>query len=617
MSGIEHAARNKSFAALIHDLEGVIAKKSEDETSMKAAARGSLLAEWRSSALGELSLAALDAELKWMFIPGGQILFRENEVADSLYVVLTGCLGVIVRDNNGRDLLIARIAAGETVGEMGLLDGGVRSATVEALRDTEVLKLDKASYEDLLVRHPKSMRALISLLVRRLRNTTRSATTMPVRTIAVVPLGLEVNHRKTAGDLHNRLVSDGERAILLDSTSGRRSTAWFNAAEATNDLILYCAEPSNQQWTSFCLRQADRVLLVASSTMSVAMPPWLADQPQPLRRPVDLVLLHDNGLNGRGALKHWRSLLSVDLICHVRTANTNDIARLARFLRGRAVTLVLSAGGARGFAHLGVVRALREADVPIDLVGGCSMGSIVAAAVAMEWDDAEIKERLRNAFVNTNPVNDYTLPFLSLIKGRKVTRLLEQNFGGLRIEELWRPFFCVSTNLTTGTLAVHRDGLLVDALRASISIPGLLPPVIIGGDVHVDGGVMNWLPVDVLGAKRGAIVAVDVASDPALVSFEECNRVHAWRFLGRRRKFPPIVAVLLRAATISGDSLTKIAHAQADILFKPPLENVDLLDWQACDRAIETGYRHAVEKLEQLGKSVASWTRGVTTEVAL
>jgi NTE family protein len=582
---------------------------------MEAAARGSPLAAWRSSALGEISLAALDAELKWMFIPGGQVLFRENEVADSLYVVLTGCLGVIVRDNNGRDMLIARIAAGETVGEMGLLDGGARSATVEALRDTELLKLDKASYEDLLVHHPKSMRALISLLVRRLRNTTRSATTMmPVRTVAVVPLGLEVDHRKIAQDLHNKLVSDGERAMMLDSTSGGRSTAWFNAAEAINDLILYCAEPTNQQWTSFCLRQADRVLLVASSTTSVAIPPWLADQIQPLRRPADLVLLHDNRLNGQRALEHWRSLLSIDLICHVRTANANDIARLARFLRGKAVTLVLSAGGARGFAHLGVVRALREAHVPIDLIGGCSMGSIVGAAVALEWDDAEIKERLRNSFVNKNPVNDYTLPFLSLIKGRKVARLLEQNFGGLRIEELWRPFFCVSTNLTTGTLAVHRDGALVDALHASISIPGLLPPVIMGGDVHVDGGVMNWLPVDVPGAKRGTIIAVDVASDPALVSFEECNRVQAWRFLGRRRKFPPIVAVLLRAATVSGDSLTKMAHAHADILFKPPLESVDLLDWQACDQAIETGYRHAVEKLEQLGKPVASCTRGIQRE---
>jgi NTE family protein len=138
-----------------------------------------------------------------------------------------------------------------------------------------------------------------------------------------------------------------------------------------------------------------------------------------------------------------------------------------------------------------------------------------------------------------------------------------------------------------------------------------------GRDAHVDGGVMNWLPVDVPGAKRGTIIAVDVASDPALVSFEECNRFQTWRFLRRRRKFPPIVAVLLRAATVSGDSLTKMAHAHADILFKPPPENVDLLDWQACDQAIDTGYRHAVEKLEQLGKSVTSRIRRITTAVTL
>jgi NTE family protein len=124
------------------------------------------------------------------------------------------------------------------------------------------------------------------------------------------------------------------------------------------------------------------------------------------------------------------------------------------------------------FAHL------REAHVPIDLIGGCSMGSIVGAAVALEWDDAEIKARLRATFVNTNPIDDYTLPFLSLTKGVKVARLLTQNFGAHRIEELWRPYFCVSTNLTAGTLAVHRDGPLVEALRASISIPGLLPPVL-------------------------------------------------------------------------------------------------------------------------------------------
>jgi NTE family protein len=589
----------------------------EHKTFANVDVTGSLNGSSHSSDLDELSLSAFGAGLKRIFLPGGQILFRENEVADSLYIVISGCLGVVVRGNDGHDVLVARIPAGETVGEMGLLDGGIRSATVEALRDTELLKFDKASYEDRLLRDPRSIHALISLLVRRLRKTTHTEnrTTLPSRTVAVVPLALDVDHRRVANDLHKQLSSGGQRAILLDCMSAERSTGWFHATEAGNDITLYCAEPANQEWTNLCLRQADRVLFIASATSAFATPPWLAGQL--LRRPADLVLLHDSGRSGLHPNAPWRKHVPVDLICHVRTGNVSDIARLARLLRGTANTLVLSAGGARGFAHLGVVRALREARVPIDLIGGCSMGSIVGAAVALEWDDVEIRERLRHSFVNTNPVNDYTLPFLSLIKGRKVARLLEQNFGGLRIEELWRPFFCVSTNLTTGTLAVHRDGPLVGALHASISIPGLLPPVIIGGDVHVDGGVMNWLPVDVPGAKRGAIIAVDVASDPALVSFEECDRVQAWRFLGRRRKFPPIVAVLLRAATVSGDSLTKMAHAQADVLFKPPLENIDLLDWQACDQAIETGYRHAVEKLEQLGKPVASCTRGITTGVAL
>jgi NTE family protein len=579
----------------------------EHETFVERGVTETLTAASPSSAFFDSSLSAFGAGLQRMFLPGGQILFRENEIADSLYIVLSGCLGVVVRGSNGHDVLVARVAAGETVGEMGLLGGGVRSATVEALRDTELLKFDKASYDDLLLRDPRLIHALLSLLVRRLRETTRpnKGTILPIRTVAVVPLGLDVDHRRVADDLHKRLSSDGQRALLLDCTSAEGSTSWLHAAEAGNDITLYCAEPANQQWTNLCLRQADRVLFVASATSVFATPPWLAGQIQTLRRSADLVLLHNGRRSGVQSPVHWRTHLPVDLICHVRLGNPNDTARLARLLRGTAITLVLSAGGARGFAHLGVIRALREAHVPIDVIGGCSMGSIVGATVGLEWDDAEIKERLRHSFVNTNPVNDYTLPFLSLIKGRKVAHLLEQNFGSLRIEDLWRPFFCVSTNLTTGTLAVHRDGPLVDALRASISIPGLLPPVMIGRDAHVDGGVMNWLPVDVPGAKRGTVIAVDVASDPALVSFEECSRFQTWRFLRRRRKLPPIVAVLLRAATVSGDSLTKMAHAQADILFKPPLEDVDILDWQACDRAIDAGYSHAVEKLEHLEKRAA------------
>jgi NTE family protein len=558
------------------------------------------------SALDELSLAALDAELKRVLIPGGQTLFHENDVADALYIVISGCLGVIVSDGHGRDILVSRIVAGETVGEMGLFDGGFRSATIEALRDTELLRLDKSSCARLVEQHPGSMLSLMSLLVRRLRNTTRHADGQaPIRTVALVAADHDADHQSVAHDLVNRLVADGQRALLLDCKSADRSTEWLSAAEAANDLVVYCAEPANSDWTKLCLRQADRVLLVASSGLPFTMPTSLAQDGKDCRQPLDLVLLHQGRRDVGQTIERWCTRPPIDVVCHVRHGNPNDIARLARLLRGTAVGLVLSAGGARGFAHLGVVRALREAHVPIDLIGGCSMGAIVGAAVAMEWDDAEIRERLRSAFVESNPINDYTLPFLSLVKGNKVARRLEEHFGRMRIEDLWRPFFCVSTNLSEGAVAVHRDGPLTRALRASVAIPGLLPPVMIDREAHVDGGVMNWLPVDVMGSKRGPVIAVDVASDPALMSFEECNGTRPdWRFWRRPGKMPPIVDLLFRAATVSSDALGRTARGQADILFKPALETVDLLDWKACDRAIDAGYRHAIETLEHRDKSM-------------
>jgi NTE family protein len=561
------------------------------------------------STLDEPTLAALEAELKWVRVPGGQILFRENDVADALYVVMSGCLGVSVSDGHGGDALVSRIVAGETVGEMGILDGGFRSATVEALRDTELLRLDKSSCERLVEQYPRSMLSLMSLLVRRLRNTTRHLDDQAqVRTVALVSTDHYADHRRVAHDLVNRLVADGRRALLLDCKSVNRSTEWLSAAEAANDLVVYCAEPSNPDWTKLCLRQADRVVLIASSGAPFAMPTWLAEEGKECRRPFDLVMIQQGRRNIGRTVECWRARLPIDVVCQVRHGNPNDIARLLRLLRGTAVGLVLSAGGARGFAHLGVVRALREAHIPIDRIGGCSMGAIVGAAVAMEWDNAEIRDRLRSAFVESNPINDYTLPFLSLVKGHKVTRRLEEHFGSTCIEDLWRPFFCVSTNLSAGVLAVHRDGPLVRALRASVAIPGLLPPVMIDREAHVDGGVINWLPVDVMGAKRGPVIAVDVASDPALVAFEGGKSMQPdWRFWRRWGKMPPIVDLLFRAATVSCDALGRAACAQADILFKPALETVDLLDWMACDRAIDAGYRHAIKLLEQRDKATARW----------
>jgi NTE family protein len=576
----------------------------QSTTSERGAAAGRLSGVPLFREFDALSLAALEAELDRLDVPGGATLFREGEVADALYVVLAGCLGVTIRDGKGDAVLIARAHAGETIGEMALLDGGLRSATAIALRDSELLRLGKAEFERLAGQHPGSMLSLVALLARRLRDTThRAGEAAPIRTVALVPADRAVDHRRVAAELADQLTGNGRRVTRLDGDMPALTTEGLNAVEAASDLVLYCGEAGDTGWTRLCLRQADRVMLVAAAGSPFVLPAWLADDAQNWRRPLDLVLLHDGRGDGAAA-QETRRPPPFNLVCHIRRGSRDDVGRIARILTGTSVGLVLSAGGARGFAHLGVIRALREAGIPIDLIGGCSMGAIVGACVGREWDDAEIRERLRRAFVDSNPVNDYTLPFFALAKGEKVARRLDEHFGGIRIEDLWRPFFCVSANLTAGVLAVHRDGPLTPALRASVAIPGLLPPVTMDGEAHVDGGTMNYLPVDVMKPTCGRVIAVDVASDPVLTPLGESGRRPSIRqFLRQRRKIPPIVDLLVRAATVGTEALAKASRDQADLLFRPPLETVDLLDWRACDRAIDMGYRHAIDKLERLDKS--------------
>jgi NTE family protein len=230
------------------------------------------------------------------------------------------------------------------------------------------------------------------------------------------------------------------------------------------------------------------------------------------------------------------------------------------------------------------------------------MGGILAAGVAADWSDAELVLRFRRSFVDTNPLSDFTLPFVSLVSGRKVGQLLRRELGEIEIEDLPLPYFCVSSNLTTGRIAVHQHGLLWRWLRASVAIPGVLPPVFHGGEVYVDGGAMNNLPVDVMRAMgRGPVIGVDVGADRAFTTdIEATETPPLWKLLiGRRglRRRPNILQILWRSGMVNSATATLLQRSQTDLLLTPALESLDLLDWKSFERAIDIGYRDACERL--------------------
>ena len=567
--------------------------------------------------IGDAALRRLLAESDWFGLPGGTQLARDGEHDRAVFLVVTGSLGVFVSNENSPKRLVATVPAGETVGEMSLLTGESHSATLVALRDTELLRLGPKAFDMMLTRYPRIMLNLLKIVVRRLRETTRGGhqRTRP-KTFAVVPLQRGLATASVARSIAEILVNMGAKAAVLDSSASDETTDWFNRFEAEHDVVFYQGDQPDSTWTSFCLRQADRVMLLANADETMPLHPFERRFfKREMAAPPELLLLHPGDATARGLPQHIE--LRNDLFGthhHVRTGSSNDLKRLARFVAGSAVNIVLAGGGARGFAHIGVLKALHEAGVPFDYVGGTSMGGIVAAGVAMEWSIEELTERVRDAFVVNKPLSDFTLPLIALFRGARVSALLQKHFGGVRIEDLPKPYFCVSSDLTTGRDYVHRTGPLWRALRASVALPGILPPVTENGHLLVDGGVMNNLPVDVMAAEaRGPIIAVDVAGEIDLHAEDErYGERSIWSLISQRMHgSPSIISILMRAGTVGSDLQRRNVREQADFLFEPPLGGIGMRDWKAFERAIAQGYAHASLEIEKHGVPFSdSWTAG-------
>ncbi|WP_430910731.1 patatin-like phospholipase family protein [Methylobacterium sp. sgz302541] len=561
--------------------------------------------------LDDAAATALRGRMEPCAVPGGTVLFRQGDRADGLYVIVSGSVGVASRDpDTGAVRRIARLRPPDTVGEVALLSDAPRSATATVLRDALLLRLGRACFDDLAMRHPAAMLYFARLLADRLRSLGGGRPVMHApMTFAVIAVTGGVDARAFGATLADAL---GGRTGFLPDWPDNADETWFHAYETGHERVVYAAVDPDCPWSRLCLRRADHVLLLAAA----GQPPLERsgeldlDSPDGWRR-CDLVVAQEASAHGARPAAPGIDALPVAMRHQVRIGRAADHARLARLVSGRARGLVLSGGGARGFAHIGVLRALEEAGHPVDFVGGTSIGAVVGASVAMGWSADEISGHVFDAFVSSSPINDYTLPVLSLTRGTKVDERLRRHFGEVRVEGLWLPFLCVSANLTTGAAMVHREGDLATALRASIAIPGLLPPVMAEEGVLVDGGTMNNLPADLLaGQERGPVLAVDVGSD---LAFERMP-MRSWqgrvvrRLLGASEATPGIAQLLLRAATVSSDAQAAMSREHATAVMRPPLAGIDLRDWRSWERIAGIGYRHAVERIE--AGTLRAWSEG-------
>jgi NTE family protein len=573
--------------------------------------------------LSEPALAALRAAAVPQDVKGGDYLVREGDIADTLYLVATGRFCVQLPD--GRPL--AEIEAGEPIGELAFFSGVPRTADVRALRDSTVLALTREAYAAVSATHREITDGILAEVSRRLARNTRKMEAVigtmaakPGRVVAILPAGgaalppglpeglAAVLARYDAPRLVHR--ADMPANVNFD---GEAFGNWIGTLERSAGRVLLCSS-DDDAWNRAIARNADDLLLVAplgDMAVDAALSP-LEDYALPRFLPSNrsLLLWRERAAQQIAGSARWLDGRDVKLHHHLALETDADFARVARFMAGRANGVVLAGGGALGCAHIGVMQAMIENDVPIDFYGGTSAGAAMGGALARGLTAEETLAQMQEMFIDRKAMKRVTIPVHSLLDPRVFDAELRMRYGEQDIADLPYNFFAVSTNLSTNRVYVHRRGALWEAVRASGSLPTILPPFITqDGDILVDGGVLDNIPVAVMrAAKAGPNVVVALRAD--LGSHWRVGATYAdvrspgrlLRDLVLRRtpkdRFPSLIEIMSRSMVVASEGSVEGALAQADALLIPPIpDDMQILDWHRGRDVAETARAFTAEAI--------------------
>ncbi len=521
--------------------------------------------------VAELEASATDVELD-----AGEHLFHQGDATDGLYVLRSGRLQVLQGD-----AVLTELTRGAVLGELGLLTGEARSASVRAVRDSRLVHLTQQQFADLATLD--IMTGMARGLATRLQAIAPPPAS-PARGAEVVlaVVGLDAGAPVEAV---SAAIVEHLRSFQRVAVPGRVDRNGLERAELDADRVVLTADTQDPAWHDLCLRVADRVVVVS------------ADPAPPSQPPAARALGADLVLAGPAATREqraeWEALLTPRSTHVVGEDLSGGLRALAARVAGRSLGLVLCGGGARAFAHLGVLEVLESAGIVVDRFAGASVGASIAALAATGADAEAVDAQIYENFVRSNPAGDYTFPVKGLAKGRRAATLIERTVGDLLVEELPYEFRCVSVDLLRRHTVVHRSGRVADVVACSMRLPGLFPPLPYGGTLHVDGGVLDNLPVTALSRDEGPLVAVSI-------SFGGSGRPPGAPAGTGPPHIPALGDTLMRTMMMASGTAAERALDIADLVLRPASAGVGLLEFHQIDRMREAGQEAARAALPQL-----------------
>ncbi|XP_061913043.1 patatin-like phospholipase domain-containing protein 7 isoform X2 [Entelurus aequoreus] len=626
----------------------------------------------------------IDFALDWMAVEAGRAVYRQGEKSDSTFIVLSGRLRSVIMKEDGKKELIGEYGRGDLIGVVEALTRQNRATTVHAVRDSELAKLPEGALSSIKRKFPQVVTQLIHLLGQKILqqvNVPLTARSLALHTpgskwdagnqasnlstVAVLPVSEEVPLTTFTLELQHALLAIGPTLLLtsdtikqrlgaaaLDSVHEYRLSSWLGQQEDIHRIVLYQTDYTLTPWTQRCIRQADCIIIVGLGEQDPAVGELERMlEGSAVRAQKQLVLLHkEDGPRPKGTVDwlNMRSWISrhLHLACPRRVFSKrslpkllelyqrvfekpadrhSDFSRLARVLTGNAIALVLGGGGARGCSQVGVVRALCEAGIPVDLIGGTSIGSLLGALYAEERSHSRMRVRAREWAMEMTSVFkkvlDLTYPVTSMFSGAAFNSSISNVFKSKQIEDLWIPYFNITADISASAMRVHTDGSLWRYVRASMSLSGYLPPLCDPKDGHLlmDGGYINNLPADVarsMGAK--VVIAIDVGSRDETNLTNYGDSLSGWWLLWKRLNPLAEKVKVLNMAEIQTRlayvccvrHLDTVKNSDYCEYIRPPIDRYRTLEFGKFDEIAEVGYQH--------GKTVFDvWSRSGVVEKML
>lgn len=569
-------------------------------------------------------------ELEWMELKAGSVLLREGEQTDSLFFVISGRLVATKLDRNLEQKKLGDIIRGETIGEMALLTNEPRFATVTAIRDSILVQLSKATFTKVINRHPEVIVNISRTIVDRLKKVQVSKEGAPVN-LCFVPIHDFEENSRVIEDIYKYTARRRKSALLtrkfasrdigvdlerLDEKAGdmyKKLSAWLYDEEIENDFTFFVCESKTRHWNTIGIRQADHVVLVGDATRS----PDLTAMDELVKinssTRCSLLLIHPSDTEYPRNTNKWLSLRPwVKNNYHLKLKESGAIGRISRLLTDRAIGVVFAGGGAKGFSHIGILKAMKEHGLLFDIAGGVSVGSFVAGCAAMNQPIDQMVQVIREQ-AHYNPFKDINfLPYYSLVLGKRMKKVLDKaidSYTGdskFRIEDLWLPMYTIAANYSRAQEEVFHKGDLVRAMLASSAIPGVLPPIIYKNEILVDGGTMNNFPVDVMRKMQAnKVIGIDfflensrpIKKDGFPGGFEIVKNKIAGK---GNRGLPRIGSIILNSTLLASTAKRHEALEMLDLHFNPDLLKFGISDFKSYDKIVQLGYEYGTEFLQKL-----------------